>query len=120
MFATVYSEWKHHPERAHLKIIDLGLATVYSPSTLRNGVLGSPGYVAPEVIEGGAHTPAMDMFSLGVMLFVMLAGCKPMTPHQECELDYSGLEAHQYAGCSGAGFLVRAHVLPDGCLHSEL
>ena len=36
------------------------------------GALGSAGFVAPDVVRGGVHTPAMDVFSLGAMLFVML------------------------------------------------
>lgn len=38
------------------------------------GPLGSPGFVAPEIIADGVHTPAMDVFSLGVLLFIMLVG----------------------------------------------
>ena len=40
------------------------------------GPLGSPGFVAPEVVAGGVHTPAMDVFSLGVLLFIMLVGVR--------------------------------------------
>lgn len=36
------------------------------------GPLGSPGFVAPEIIAGAPHSPAMDVFSLGVLLFIML------------------------------------------------
>jgi hypothetical protein len=38
------------------------------------GPLGSPGFVAPEIVAGGVHSPAMDVFSLGVLLFIMLVG----------------------------------------------
>ena len=36
------------------------------------GALGSPGFVAPEIVNDGVHGPSMDMFSLGVVLFIML------------------------------------------------
>ncbi len=36
------------------------------------GPLGSPGFVAPEIIHGAVHMPSMDVFSLGVLLFIML------------------------------------------------
>lgn len=39
------------------------------------GPLGSPGFVAPEIVAEGVHTPAMDVFSLGVLLFIMLVRC---------------------------------------------
>lgn len=43
------------------------------------GALGSPGFVSPEVVHDAPHEPAMDIFSLGVVLFVMLVGRKPFS-----------------------------------------
>ena len=43
------------------------------------GALGSPGFVSPEVVHDEAHTPSMDVFSLGVVAFVMLVGRKPFS-----------------------------------------
>lgn len=43
------------------------------------GALGSPGFVSPEVVHDGPHEPAMDVFSLGVVAFVMLVGRKPFS-----------------------------------------
>ena len=56
------------------------------------GALGSPGFVAPEIILNQEHTPAMDVFSLGVVLFIMLVGRKPFNI-KECEnLSYCNLD----------------------------
>lgn len=38
---------------------------------------GTPGYMAPEVYDGAPPTPAQDAYSLGVVLYEMLAGCLP-------------------------------------------
>lgn len=35
----------------------------------KNRVLGTADYMAPEVIEGEDHTPALDFWSLGVIAF---------------------------------------------------
>jgi serine/threonine protein kinase len=43
------------------------------------GALGSPGFVSPEVVHDAPHEPSMDIFSLGVVLFVMLVGRKPFS-----------------------------------------
>ena len=38
----------------------------------------------------------MDAFALGVILFIMLTGHKPMRTEQAAKLSYSSLEAHEY------------------------
>ena len=53
------------------------------------GMMGSPGFVAPEVILGQHHTSQMDCYSLGVLLFVMLVGAKPMTQDQARSMQYA-------------------------------
>ena len=57
---------------------------------------GGAGFVAPEVIGGGAHSAALDMFAVGVMLFITITGRRPMTNRQANTLTYSTLEAWEY------------------------
>jgi serine/threonine protein kinase len=40
-------------------------------------LLGTPGFLAPEIIEGRARGPQADVYSLGVLLFKVLAGREP-------------------------------------------
>jgi serine/threonine protein kinase len=40
-------------------------------------VLGTPYYMAPEQIEGGAITPSIDVYALGVVLYLMVTGQVP-------------------------------------------
>jgi serine/threonine protein kinase len=39
--------------------------------------VGTPGYMAPEVYDGAHPAPAQDAYSLGVVLYEMIAGCLP-------------------------------------------
>lgn len=39
-----------------VKLIDLGMAGLYRPKQPMQGCMGSPGFIAPEVILGEAHT----------------------------------------------------------------
>lgn len=41
------------------------------------GLAGTPGYLAPELLEGGKPTPAADVYSVGVLMFEMLTGRRP-------------------------------------------
>ena len=60
------------------KLTDFGVARVDSSSMTQTGAaLGSPKYMSPEQVLGLPIDPRSDIFSLGVMLFEMLAGRTP-------------------------------------------
>lgn len=48
--------------------------------------------------RGHRHTPQMDMYSVGVLLFVMLTGCKPIPSAICTKLSYDRLETADYPG----------------------
>lgn len=61
-----------------VKLTDFGLARPDDAEATRTGlVLGSPSYMAPELLAGGLPTPRSDLYALGVMLFEMLCGRLP-------------------------------------------
>jgi calcium-dependent protein kinase len=60
-----------------IKIIDFGLARVYINSMF-NDVVGSPYYIAPEVLMA-QHGPACDIWSIGVLMYIMLCGYLPFS-----------------------------------------
>ena len=64
-----------------VKVTDFGIARAYT-AALNTGerneiVFGTPQYYAPEQAMGQSPTPASDVYSIGVMLYEMLAGRLP-------------------------------------------
>ncbi|KAJ6979272.1 hypothetical protein NC653_027430 [Populus alba x Populus x berolinensis] len=77
-------------ENGDLKITDFGLSAL-SESRRQDGLLhttcGTPAYVAPEVInKKGYDGPKADIWSCGVILFVLLAGFLPFHDQNLMEL----------------------------------
>jgi len=64
-------------------LIDFGLAKLYDMKLHMTEVVGSSYYVAPEIIEGSYSGPSPDMWSLGVILFMMLSGRPPFDGSSE-------------------------------------
>ncbi|MBI4864856.1 MAG: serine/threonine protein kinase [Candidatus Riflebacteria bacterium] len=68
-------------EEPRAQVADFGLAkqTAGSDSiqTASGLILGTPGYVAPEVIKGESADPRADLYALGVILYESLTGGAP-------------------------------------------
>mmetsp|Transcript_74022 Transcript_74022/g.130800 ORF Transcript_74022/g.130800 Transcript_74022/m.130800 type:complete len:517 (+) Transcript_74022:20-1570(+) len=65
-------------EISNLKLADFGFAKELKPGEMATTKVGTPYYVAPEVIEGCYDSKA-DIWSLGVILHMMLTGAPPFT-----------------------------------------
>ena len=59
-----------------LKLIDFGLSTHYTPGHRLSRAVGSSYFMAPEVLEG-SYTEACDLWSLGVIVYMLLSGAPP-------------------------------------------
>lgn len=59
-----------------IKIIDFGSSRRVAQDELLHGVYGTSYYVAPEVLEGG-YTQTVDVWSVGILIYLMLAGTPP-------------------------------------------
>lgn len=61
-----------------IKIVDFGIARLGESHMTQTGlVLGTPSYLAPEVLAGGRVDHRADLWAVGVVLYELLAGRKP-------------------------------------------
>ena len=58
-------------------IADFGLAKLVGQTEVHASLVGTPGYLSPEIISSRVYTPACDVWSLGVILYILLCGYPP-------------------------------------------
>ncbi|KAK1356216.1 PEPC kinase 1b [Heracleum sosnowskyi] len=64
--------------RDRLKLADFGSAEWFGGNeTSMSGIVGTPYYVAPEILSGEDYNDKVDVWSCGVILYIMLAGVPP-------------------------------------------
>ena len=65
--------------RFDVRLTDFGIARVVDAAglTTPHSIIGTPHYMAPEVIVGGDANPAADVYALGVVLYELVAGRTP-------------------------------------------
>ncbi|KAE8635639.1 hypothetical protein XENTR_v10002692 [Xenopus tropicalis] len=62
---------------APLKIADFGLSKIVDDQVTMKTVCGTPGYCAPEILRGCAYGPEVDMWSVGIITYILLCGFEP-------------------------------------------
>eukprot|EP01094_Clydonella_sp_ATCC50884_P025484 TRINITY_DN670_c1_g1_i1.p1 TRINITY_DN670_c1_g1~~TRINITY_DN670_c1_g1_i1.p1 ORF type:complete len:390 (+),score=108.39 TRINITY_DN670_c1_g1_i1:121-1170(+) len=63
-------------ENEVIKIADFGFSKNFGEEKLMTSC-GSPGYVAPEVLTSESYDKAVDMWSVGVIIYILLCGYPP-------------------------------------------
>lgn len=66
----------------HVKLADFGLAKIIGEESFTTTLCGTPSYVAPEILAEGKnrkYTKAVDIWSLGVVLYICLCGFPPFS-----------------------------------------
>ena len=69
---NIMIELNHYRDRVvSIKIIDFGLSCVYIPREIITDSCGTPAYVAPEVIRREPYDYSVDMWSVGIITYLL-------------------------------------------------
>jgi len=62
---------------ADIRLLDFGLSKIIGPSETCNEPYGTLSYVAPEILLEKPYTKAVDLWSIGIITYLLLCGCLP-------------------------------------------
>ncbi|XP_069371487.1 serine/threonine-protein kinase D3-like isoform X2 [Paralichthys olivaceus] len=68
-----------------VKLCDFGFARIIGEKSFRRSVVGTPAYLAPEVLRSKGYNRSLDMWSVGVIVYVSLSGTFPFNEDEEID-----------------------------------
>ncbi|GAB1297417.1 Serine/threonine-protein kinase D1 [Apodemus speciosus] len=66
-----------------VKLCDFGFARIIGEKSFRRSVVGTPAYLAPEVLRNKGYNRSLDMWSVGVIIYVSLSGTFPFNEDED-------------------------------------
>ncbi|XP_042866500.1 serine/threonine-protein kinase D3-like isoform X4 [Penaeus japonicus] len=66
-----------------VKLCDFGFARIIGEKSFRRSVVGTPAYLAPEVLRNKGYNRSLDMWSVGVITYVSLSGTFPFNEDED-------------------------------------
>lgn len=76
-------------EASNIKLIDFGLSRKYGSENMvrrMTTMVGTAYYIAPEVLKGSGYTSKVDIWSIGVIAYMLLSGKPPFAARQDSEI----------------------------------
>lgn len=80
-------------DEADIRLLDFGLSKIIGPTENCTEPYGTLSYVAPEVLLEQPYTKAVDLWSIGITTYLLLAGCLPFD-HESSEREIARQTIH--------------------------
>jgi len=110
-------------ENSGIKIIDFGLTKTLSPNEKVNEGMGTISYVAPEVLSKMPYNKEIDVWSIGILLYVMLSRKLPFDDEEKHDDDVISKKIiftdQQYPDSDFKGRSIEVIKLIDACLQKK-
>jgi len=86
-FDPVASQGLHDITPSNIRVTDFGFARSLpeDPAELMYTKVGSPYYIAPEILHGQGYTKASDLWSIGTIIYLLLCGYPPFAGNTDAE-----------------------------------
>lgn len=73
-------------EDSEILVADFGLSKLVSDASVLSTACGTPNYVAPEILRQGGYSKPVDVWSLGIITFILLCGYPPFYDDNDTRL----------------------------------
>lgn len=90
-----------------MKLTDFGFACFYAPEHGLRQVLGSPLYMAPEIVQAQSYGKSVDIWAVGCIAHILLTGAPPFFGESKNQIYRAIVNAEPTFG------KVRASLSPD-------
>jgi len=77
---------KNDKDMTEIKIADFGLSKIVETKLMMQTACGTPGYVAPEILQSKGYDKEVDLWSIGVITYILLCGFPPFYNDNIAEL----------------------------------
>lgn len=99
-------------DHLYIKLTDFGLSAVKANGmdNMLNDCCGSLQYMAPEIIENRPYSQQCDVWSIGVLDYLLLCGLWPFYSENQCEQELCRLILTEEPSFSGKKFFFKENV----------
>nr|XP_047132575.1 serine/threonine-protein kinase D3 [Hydra vulgaris] len=66
-----------------IKLCDFGFSRIIGRESFRRSIVGTPAYLAPEVLSNKKYNRSLDMWSVGVIIYVSVSGTFPFNEDED-------------------------------------
>jgi len=82
-------------ELPFIKVIDFGTAEIFKKDSLLSKQIGTPYYIAPEVLNN-LYNEKCDLWSCGIIMYILLSGCPPFYGRNDKEI-YTSIRSGKFS-----------------------